>query len=70
MEKNTKFFFTDIKEAGHKSRINLMKILIKYYAFFLPLTIISCKKKYFRLKIWMFSCMFKQSSCQKEINLV
>lgn len=34
MEKNTKFFFTDIKEAGHKSRINLMKILIKYYAFF------------------------------------
>lgn len=34
MEKNTKFFFTDIKEAGHKSCINLMKILIKYYAFF------------------------------------
>lgn len=34
MEKNTKFFFTDIKEAGHKSRINLMKILINYYAFF------------------------------------
>lgn len=29
-----KVFFTDIKEAGHKSRINLMKILIKYYAFF------------------------------------
>lgn len=29
-----KVFFTDIKEAGHKSPINLMKILIKYYAFF------------------------------------
>lgn len=26
--------YKDIKEAGHKSRINLMKILIKYYAFF------------------------------------
>lgn len=61
-----KVFFTDNKEAGHKSPINLMKILIEYYHQLL----FRVEKKYFRLKILMFSYMFKQNSCQKEINMV